>query len=267
MDERPSEFGTVFLIPTTLGPGAEAGSLPPATLEHLHRLTHFAAEDPRTARRFLKRTGFSGALQELEFHRLDKHTSRRETTDLLDIVLKGEDLGVLSEGGCPGIADPGGDLVAAAHQRGLRVVPLVGPCSFVLALMGSGMNGQRFAFKGYLPHDDEKRKAQIQLMERIARHETQIFMETPYRSQKLLDELIAQLRPETQLCVACDLTTPHEMIRSAPIAWWKKEKMDLTKHPCVFLIGPQLSPSEATPAATKSKKTEKRPKKTRAARK
>jgi 16S rRNA (cytidine1402-2'-O)-methyltransferase len=233
--------GKLYLLPVTLGEEtAPEWVLPPSALEVMRRLKTFIVEDEKSARRFLKKAGTSFPISELVLHSIGKHTSEYETHRYLDAALAGEDMGLLSEAGCPGVADPGAEMVRLAHQKDIRVVPLTGPSSLLLALMASGMNGQSFCFHGYLPIDKTERQRAIRALERDAhqRHETQFFIETPYRNKQIIEELFNYCSSETRLCIACDLTLETEYVRTLTIAKWKNTPLpDLHKRPAVFLLG------------------------------
>lgn len=231
--------GTLYLIPCTLGDTPAQQVLPQQVIDLARHLRHYVVEHPKTARQFLSALRHELPIQSLHFTSLNEHTEARELDGLLSPLLAGEDVGILSEAGCPGIADPGADLVALAHRRGIRVVPLVGPSSILLALMGSGLNGQCFAFHGYLPVNDAERDKTIAVLETESakRRQTQLFIETPYRNDRLFSALLARCRPQTRLCVACDLTLSSELIETRTIADWKSRPApSLHKRPCLFLI-------------------------------
>jgi 16S rRNA (cytidine1402-2'-O)-methyltransferase len=231
--------GTLYLIPVPLGPSAPADSLTPGVLATIRPLGHFVVEQAKTARAFLKAAGTERPLQELSLVELNEHTRNTQLDALLAPLRAGHDVGLLSEAGCPAIADPGADLVALAQRENIRVVPLIGPSSLLLALMASGLNGQRFAFHGYLPaKDSERRKALGDLeLESQKRHQTQLFIETPYRNQAMFDAILQACRPTTRLCVATELTQPGESVRTRSITQWKKETPpDIERRPTVFLL-------------------------------
>ncbi|PKO34889.1 MAG: SAM-dependent methyltransferase [Betaproteobacteria bacterium HGW-Betaproteobacteria-7] len=231
--------GTLYLIPVPLGPSDPADSLTPGVLATIRPLDHFVVEQAKTARAFLKAAGTERPLQELSLVELNEHTHSNQLDALLAPLRAGHDVGLLSEAGCPAIADPGADLVALAQRENIRVVPLIGPSSLLLALMASGLNGQRFAFHGYLPaKDSERRKALGELeLESQKRHQTQLFIETPYRNQAMFDAILQACRPATRLCVASELTQPGESVRTRSIAQWKKETPpDIERRPTVFLL-------------------------------
>lgn len=231
--------GTLYLIPVPLGPMGATETLPANVLATIRPLTHFVVEQAKTARAFLKAAGTDAPLQALQIEELNEHTPSNVVSTLLAPLRAGHDLGLLSEAGCPAVADPGAQLVAQAQQEGIRVVPLVGPSSLLLALMASGLDGQRFAFHGYLPAKDPQRQQTIRELEAESRkkRQTQLFIETPYRNPALFDALLRICHPETRLTVATDLTLPTESIRTRRIAAWKKETPpDLERRPTVFLL-------------------------------
>lgn len=230
--------GTIYLIPNTLGESPIDYNLPNENVRIINEIQHFIVEDIRTARRFLKKVNKEIDIDKLTFFVLDKHTQAMDVPSFLNPALNGSDMGVLSEAGVPGVADPGADVVAIAHQKNLRVVPLIGPSSILLSLMASGMNGQSFAFNGYLPAGKgENIKVIKQLEDRSIREkQTQIFIETPFRNQKLLQDLLFVLRPSTRLCIAADITLASEFIVTKTVAQWQQKQPDLNKRPTIFLI-------------------------------
>ncbi len=233
--------GKLILFPVPIGAEEISSSLPLANEALLALCRTFIVEELRTARRFLKKAGYPYPIDNTVFHVLNEHTTHEEIGDYLDAIERGENIGLLSEAGLPCVADPGAMITKVAQRRGIEVVPLVGPSSLMLALMASGFNGQSFAFVGYLPVDKGKRAAAIRhLEERLHReHQTQIFIEAPYRNNQMLEALAATLNPQTMVCVATDLTLPTQYIRSLPSGKWKTEKakIDLHKRNTVFLIG------------------------------
>jgi 16S rRNA (cytidine1402-2'-O)-methyltransferase len=233
--------GKLYLVPVTLGEESRAAQvLPEQTLLILHTLKEFVVENEKSARHFLKHAGTPFPMQELVLHPIGKHVSATEMTSYLDAAKKGGDIGLLSEAGCPGVADPGAEIVRMAHEAGIQVVPLVGPSSLLLALMASGMNGQQFKFHGYLPIDKGDRQRYLKNLERETKQSgtTHLFIETPFRNKPLIDDLFRTLESSTLLCIACDLTLPTEYVVTAPVAAWKKKQLpDLHKRPAVFLIG------------------------------
>ncbi len=232
-----SKPGHLFLLPSDLGE-FPTPVLPESSVVVAHRLTHFIAENPKSARAFLKRIGFPKALNTVTINTLDKDTPVAAIPGLLQPLLEGIDIALLSEAGCPAVADPGALLVRAAHETGIPVVPLVGPSAILLALMASGLNGQRFAFHGYLPVDAKARAAKIRELEQRSKREdtTQIFIETPYRNDALLQAVLEQCAENSLLCVAADLTQPDESIATRTIAAWRKKLPALNKRPAVFLL-------------------------------
>lgn len=233
--------GQLILFPVPIGCDDTAHSLPEWNRELLASCHTFIVEELRTARRFLKKAGYPHPIDDTQFYELNEHTSHEEITDYLDAIDRGENIGLLSEAGLPCVADPGAMITRVAQRRGIMVMPLVGPSSLMLALMASGFNGQSFAFVGYLPVDKSKRATAIRhLEERVVReHQTQIFIEAPYRNNQMLDALTSTLKPQTSICVACDLTLPTQFIRTLTAAKWMKEKgnVNLHKRNTVFLIG------------------------------
>ena len=231
--------GTLYLMPCTLGDTPAGQVLPQHVIDIARKLRHFVVEHPKTARQFLSALKPEHPIQSLHFATLNEHTAPGDLAELLAPLLAGHDVGIISEAGCPGIADPGADLVSLAHRNGIRIVPLVGPSSILLALMASGLNGQCFAFHGYLPIEEAERNKAIATLEAESarRRQTQLFIETPYRNEKMLAALLAQCRPQTLLCVATDLTLPGESIRTRSIAQWKSQAIpQLNKRPSLFLL-------------------------------
>ena len=233
--------GKLILFPVPIGSDDIAIALPPANAAHLASCKTFIVEELRTARRFLKRAGYPYAIDDTTFHTLNEHTLPEEVGKYLDAIERGENVGLLSEAGLPCVADPGALITKMAQQRGIEVVPLVGPSSLMLALMASGLNGQRFAFNGYLPVDRTARAAALRRLEERVHHthETQLFIEAPYRNNQMLEALATSLQANTLVCVACDLTLPTQYIRTLPCGKWKTERaqIDLHKRNTVFLIG------------------------------
>ena len=236
MDTRP---GTLFLIPCTLGDTPPEQVLPLHVIEVARKLSHFVVEQPKSARQFLAALKPGKPIQSLHFATLNEHTASNELPDLLAPLLAGHDVGIISEVGCPGIADPGAAMVNLAHHHGIRVVPLVGPSSILLALMASGLNGQCFAFHGYLPVAEAERNKLIAKLEAesIRHKQTQLFIETPYRNERMFGALLALCRPDTLLCVATDVTLPGEQILTFPVAQWKSQPApQLNRRPSLFLM-------------------------------
>lgn len=230
--------GTLYLVPTTLGGSDPDGVIPAGVLVQVRRLAHFIAENPKSARAYLKRIGMNIPMQSITVERLDHNTPAVSIDALLAPVIAGNDAGIISEAGCPAIADPGAALVRRAHERGVRVLPLVGPSSVLLALIASGLESQRFAFLGYLPVKAATRDKAIREAESRSHRnrETQVFIETPYRNVQLYSALLAACRAETLLCIATDLTLPAESVRTLRIAEWKRQRPDLKDRPSVFLL-------------------------------
>ena len=237
--KEPRKKGVLYLIPTVIAPDTESQTLPADLVGLCQKIDSYLVENIRTARRCLSAMKIGRPIEEIDFKELSKKTSDREIEELMQPLLKGKDVGVMSEAGCPGIADPGARAVAYAHKHGIRVSPLVGPSSIFLALMGSGFSGQSFAFNGYLPIDKKEKQQAIKKLEDkfLKTGETQIFMETPYRNNQLLKDLIQSCKKNTLLCVAKNITAQEEYLRTLTIAEWAKEKLDLHKVPCIFLIG------------------------------
>lgn len=229
----------LYLIPTTIGDTAIDRVIPQYNVELICSIKHFIVEEVRTARRFLKKVDKSIDIDSLQFYPMGKHSNANQFAQYLEPLRKGEAVGVISEAGCPAIADPGADIVAIAQREGLKVVPLVGPSSILLTAMASGFNGQSFAFHGYLPIDQHARAKRIKQLEAISHSErqTQLFIETPYRNAKLFAELTSLCGDSTRLCIAAGITTEQEYIRSLTIKQWKSQQLpDLSKTPTVFAI-------------------------------
>ena len=230
--------GKLYLIPSPLGDNEPAEVIPAPVLELLKSISTYVVEEARTVRRYLSRAGLKGHIEELRLVELNEHTTPAEVEAMLPLFDGGNDVGLISEAGLPAVADPGAALVALCHRHGIEVVPQVGPSSLMLALMGSGLNGQSFAFRGYLPAKTDERRSAIREVEKLsgALHQTQIFIETPYRNDALLADLLANLNPQTRLCLAADLTLESQTIRTMSVAEWKKSGFAVGKRPCVFLI-------------------------------
>lgn len=231
--------GTLYLIPCTLGDTAAGNVLPQHVIDIARSLDHYVVEQAKTARQFLSALRHEKPIASLHIATLNEHTKAAELPELLAPLLAGCDVGIISEAGCPGIADPGADLVNLAHRKGIRVIPLVGPSSILLALMASGLNGQCFTFHGYLPIAEPDRNRMIATLEAesAGRRQTQMFIETPYRNDKLFAALIAQCRPQTQICIAADITLDSEQIQTRTVAQWKAQPAPLlNKRPCMFLL-------------------------------
>lgn len=229
----------LYMIPVAISESEIESVLPDYNKEIISGLSHFIVENVRTARRFLKKVDRNIDISRLTFYELNAHTPDHEIFGYLDALRRGVPMGLMSEAGCPGVADPGADVVRIAQTEGLRVIPLVGPSSILLSLMASGLNGQRFSFQGYLPVDNAERNKTIRELEQMSiRHDmTQIFIETPYRNQKMFESLLKNLRDETLLCVASAITSPEkESIVTHRVNLWKKEKVNLEKEPTIFLF-------------------------------
>lgn len=230
--------GIVYLIPSVISPDTGSQVLPPQIAEIAKNTQYFLAETIRESRRFISSLKLGIDISALHFEKVNKDTQDAETKKYLAPALNGHNIGVLSDAGCPGVADPGAQVARIAHKLGLQVVPLVGPSSLLLALMASGMNGQSFAFNGYLPIDSKEATQKIKLFEKTSRsqHQTQLFIETPYRSDRTFELLIKSLNPDALLCVAKDITGKNEYIKTRPISQWKKQKISIGKEPTVFLF-------------------------------
>ena len=230
--------GTLYLIPCAIATQTEDKVIPLHIRETIKSLSHFMMENLRTGRRFISALKLDVDLDSLSLFELTKDSSFADIRSFCQPLLQGVSIGIISEAGCPGIADPGALAVSWAHQHGVKVVPLVGPSSILLALMASGFSGQSFTFHGYLPIDKGERARTIRFMEKEANQfsRTQVFMETPYRNMKLLEDLLGICQPITKLCIACDITSPDEMIKTQTIQQWKLTKVDLNKKPAIFLI-------------------------------
>ncbi|WP_424000455.1 SAM-dependent methyltransferase [Maribacter sp. IgM3_T14_3] len=238
MSTQNGKIGKVYLIPTTLGDMPPLEVLPISIKQTIEKLDHYIVENEKTARHFIKKISPRKSQPSLKLFALNKFTLAEEIPSFLNPCLEGYDVGILSEAGCPGIADPGAAVVKIAHDKNIQVIPLVGPSSILLALMASGMNGQNFAFNGYLPIDGADRKKHIKNLERRSKEEdqSQVFIETPYRNNKMLEELIKTLAPSTRVCVAADITLPTEYIKTKTAINWKTENVDLHKRPAIFII-------------------------------
>lgn len=233
-----SSFGKLYLIPTTLGESAPLEVLPISIKRAVENIDHYIAENEKTARRFIKSINANKSQPDLQFKTLNKFTDPSELPNYLNPCLEGLDVGLVSEAGCPAIADPGANVVRMAHDKKIQVVPLVGPSSILMAMMASGMNGQSFAFNGYLPIDNTERKSAIKKFERLSKDtgQSQIFIETPYRNDKLFTELLKILQPHTHLCVAADISLQTETIYTKSILEWQKTPIVLHKRPAIFII-------------------------------
>lgn len=228
----------LYLLPVTLGDTPVEKVLPSYNREIILQIRHFIVEDVRSARRFLKKVDWDINIDELTFYPLNKHTSPEAISGYLKPLQEGNSMGVISEAGCPAVADPGADVVAIAQRKNLKVVPLVGPSSIILSVMGSGFNGQSFAFHGYLPIEPGERQKRLKELEQrvYSEHQTQLFIETPYRNNKMLEDILKACRPQTKLCVAANITCEGEYIKTKTVQEWKGHLPDLSKIPCIFLI-------------------------------
>ena len=229
----------LYLLPVTLGDTAIDKVLPAYNAGIIREIKHFIVEDVRSARRFLKKVDREIDIDTLSFYPLNKHTSPEDISGYLNPLAEGHSMGVISEAGCPAVADPGADVVAIAQRRNLKVVPLVGPSSIILSVMASGFNGQSFAFHGYLPIEPTERSKRLKELEgRIySEHQTQLFIETPYRNHKMLDDILKACRPQTKLCIAANITCEGEYIKTRTVKEWKGTALpDLSKIPCIFLL-------------------------------
>ena len=231
-------YGNLYLIPTRLGDNPPLEVLPISIKRMIEEIDDYIVENEKSARRFIKKIYGRKQQSSLKLSLLNKYTKPEDISSFLDACKKGTSMGLLSEAGCPAIADPGADIVRIAHEEGIKVVPMVGPSSIILALMGSGMNGQNFAFNGYIPIDRQERKAALKKMERLSheQNQTQLFIETPYRNNKIMEDISQILHPQTRFCVACDLTLPTEYIKTKTVADWKNTATDFHKRPALFLI-------------------------------
>ncbi|MBL7967117.1 MAG: SAM-dependent methyltransferase [Prolixibacteraceae bacterium] len=229
----------LYLIPTTLGDTTIERVLPPDLTGIISSIPVFIVENIRTARRFLKKVNPAIVIDDLTFFELNQHTDRKEISRFLEPISNGLDIGIISEAGCPAVADPGADVVKIAHTKNIQVIPLVGPSSILLALMASGMSGQNFAFNGYLPIKNPEKAQQIKFLEKRMQTEgqTQIFIEAPYRNVQLLDDLLKNCDPQTMLCIAADITLDTEFIQAKPVSYWKTHLPDIQKRPAIFMIG------------------------------
>jgi len=230
--------GNLYLIPTSLGDGALNKVLPEQSLNIINQITYYIVENIRTARRFLVKAKIEHKIDDLTFYELNKHSNPRDYHNYLSAAQKGEHIGIISEAGCPGIADPGADIVEIAHEKNIKVVPMVGPSSIFLALMASGMNGQSFAFNGYLPVKNPQRVKQLKNDEQHSKSEnqSQIYIEAPYRNRALLSDMLEQLKPTTKLCIAVDITLETELIKTKTVKDWKKRVPEINKRPAIFII-------------------------------
>lgn len=230
--------GKLYLIPSPLGENDPAEVIPGPVLKSLERFRTFVVEEVRTARRYLSRAGLKGRIEGLEFHELNEHTDTATVEGYLRLFNDGNDVALISEAGLPAVADPGAQLVALAHRHGIEVVPAVGPSSLMLALMASGLNGQSFAFCGYIPAKTDERRSRLKTLEKVSGQlrQTQIIIETPYRNDALFADILSVCSPSVRVCVAADITMPDAYIKTKKVSEWKKEGLVIGKRPCVFLI-------------------------------
>ena len=228
----------LYLLPVTLGETTIEKVLPTYNKEIILGIKHFIVEDVRSARRFLKKVERNINIDELTFYPLNKHTSPEDISGYLKPLTEGNPMGVISEAGCPAVADPGADVVAIAQRKNLKVIPLVGPSSIILSVMGSGFNGQSFAFHGYLPIEPNERIKRIKALEQrvYSENQTQLFIETPYRNLKMMEDILKNCRPQTKLCVAANITCEGEFIKTKTVKEWQGKLPDINKIPCIFLI-------------------------------
>jgi 16S rRNA (cytidine1402-2'-O)-methyltransferase len=231
-------YGTLYLIPVPLAENAAAKSFTPYLVDTINSIKEYIVENEKTARRFLKEAGLTTPQSELTIHDYGKHNREAVGGEFFKGLQAGKDVGLMSEAGCPGIADPGAEIVEKAHRMGIKVVPLVGPSSILLALMASGFNGQSFTFHGYLPIDKVERARSIKELEAAAikNNQTQLFIETPFRNNPMLEEILRSCNPKTRLCIACDLTSATELVQTKTIAEWQKKVPELHKRPTIFLL-------------------------------
>ena len=231
-------FGKLYLIPVPLDDDSASKVLPVHHTDLINHIKHYVVENEKTARKWLKVMGLKTPQSELQIAVYAKHSDKQSLSTYIKALKEGFDVGLMSEAGCPGIADPGAEVVAEAHRLGIQVIPLVGPSSILLSLMASGFNGQSFAFHGYLPIDKGARSKRLKELENLADrfNQTQIFIETPFRNNQLLEEILRCCHLQTRLCIACDITAETELIQTKTIADWKKEKPELHKRPAIFLL-------------------------------
>jgi 16S rRNA (cytidine1402-2'-O)-methyltransferase len=232
------QFGKLYLIPTTLGEGKPLDVLPISVKNAVENLEYYIVENEKTARKFIKSIVAEKVQSDLKLSTLNKRTEITELDTMLEPLSRGISVGLMSEAGCPGVADPGAAIVKIAHEKGYRVIPMVGPSSILLAMMASGMNGQSFAFNGYLPIEKGEKKAAIKAFEKLSydKDQSQLFIETPYRNNKFIEDLLQTLQPNTLLCIAADITLETEYIKTFRVAEWKKIKVDLHNRPAIYII-------------------------------
>ena len=233
-----TSLGKLYLIPVTMGESDPMDVLPQTVKRTIELIDHYIVENEKTARKSIKGVLPEKKQSELVLFALNKHTDVKEHLSFIQPLLAGKNMGLMSEAGCPGVADPGAVIVKLAHEKGIQVIPLVGPSSILLAMMASGMNGQSFTFNGYLPIDKGEKKSALKNLEKLSfdKNQSQIFIETPYRNNKLLEDILQALQPSTHLCIATDITLPTEYIKTLRVADWKKTKVDLHNRPTIFII-------------------------------
>lgn len=229
--------GKLYLVPAPLG-GAPEEVIPSYVFGQIAHITHFAVEELRTARRYLSSIGFKGRIDGLNFYEINEHTTFQDAEQIMKVLLAGEDMALISEAGLPAVADPGANLVDLAHRHDIEVIPFVGPSSLMMALMSSGMNGQSFAFNGYLPVKPHERKAKIKELEKRSRNgkQSQIFIETPYRNDAMLADILEVCEASTRVCVAADITLPSAYIKTRRVQDWRQNRVTIGKRPCVFIL-------------------------------
>lgn len=232
------EKGKLYLIPSPLGENDPSEVIPLPVLKSLEGFRTFVVEEVRTARRYLSKAGLKGKIDGLQFFELNEHTDPATVESYLRLFNDGNDVALISEAGLPAVADPGAQLVALAHRHGIEVIPAVGPSSLMLSLMASGLNGQSFAFCGYIPAKTDERRSKLKVLEKVSAQlkQTQIIIETPYRNDSLFKDMLSTCSPSTRLCIAANITMPDAYIKTKTIAQWKKEAITIGKRPCVFLI-------------------------------
>lgn len=231
-------LGKLYLIPTTLGEGDPLDVLPQTVKRSIELLDEYIVENEKTARKFIKSIYPEKVQSTLKLSSLNKHTEVSEHSKMLQSCMEGKNIGLMSEAGCPGVADPGAVIVKLAHEKGIQVIPLVGPSSILLAIMASGMNGQSFAFNGYIPIEKGEKKLALKNLEKLSqdKNQSQIFIETPYRNNKMLEDIIQAVNPSTHICIATDITLPSEYIKTMRASEWKKTQVDLHNRPTIFII-------------------------------
>jgi 16S rRNA (cytidine1402-2'-O)-methyltransferase len=234
-----AKTGSLYLIPCLLGDASINTSLPSFNKEIVNSIDEYIVEDVRSARRFLIKMGIITPIDNLTFHLLNEHTSIEQVGSCIEGLLQGKNVGLLSDAGCPGIADPGAEVIKLAHKHSIKVIPLIGPSSILLALISSGLNGQNFAFHGYLPKQKPERVSKLRQLETesLRENRTQIFIETPYRNDALFEDILSSCKPETLLCIASDITLQTEYIHTKTVKEWQSQKRSFNDHPAVFLIG------------------------------